>query len=140
MSVPLSPIRACVFDAYGTLLDIASPVADEADALGSRAGELSALGIRLTAVEGALTLLQGSLQGLSDDLGARIARLIERHRSTRRAVDELRAALVERDRRVIELDAKLAAFERVRAELLQRIDALVAQVDRLAEAGAESAS
>jgi chromosome segregation ATPase len=75
-----------------------------------------------------------------DELGARIARLIERHRSTRRAVDELRAALVERDRRVIELDAKLAAFERVRAELLQRIDALVAQVDRLAEAGSESAS
>ena len=32
-----------MFDAYGTLLDIASPVADEADALGSRAGELSAL-------------------------------------------------------------------------------------------------
>ena len=76
---------------------------------------------------------------LVDELGARIARLIERHRSTRRAVDELRAALVERDRRVIELDAKLAAFERVRAELVQRIDALVAQVDRLAEAGSEGA-
>jgi chromosome segregation ATPase len=77
---------------------------------------------------------------LVDELGARIARLIERHRSTRRAVDELRAALVERDRRVIELDAKLAAFERVRAELLQRIDALVAQVDRLAEAGSAGGS
>jgi chromosome segregation ATPase len=67
-----------------------------------------------------------------DELGAGIARLVERHRSTRRAVDELRAALLERDRRVIELDAKLAAFERVRAELLRRIDALVAQVDQLA--------
>jgi chromosome segregation ATPase len=76
---------------------------------------------------------------LVDDLGARIARLIDRHRSTRRAVDDLRAALLERDRRVIELDAKLAAFERVRAELMRRIDALVAQVDRLAEAGSEGA-
>ena len=76
---------------------------------------------------------------LVDDLGARIARLIDRHRSTRRAVDDLRAALVERDRRVIELDAKLAAFERVRGELMRRIDALVAQVDRLAEAGSEGA-
>ena len=76
---------------------------------------------------------------LVDALGARIERLIERHRSTRRAVEELRAALLERDRRVIELDAKVAAFERVRGELLRRIDALVAQVERLAEADPEGA-
>ncbi len=74
---------------------------------------------------------------LVDELGAGISRLVERHRSMRRAVDELRAALVERDRRVIELDAKLAAFERVRAELLRRIDALVARVDELAAARPE---
>lgn len=79
----------------------------------------------------------GAEGDLVDELGARIARLVERHRSTRRAVDELRAALLERDRRVIELDAKLAAFERVRAELLRRIDALVAQVDALVEARPE---
>jgi hypothetical protein len=74
---------------------------------------------------------------LVDELRGGIARLVERHRSTRRAVDELRVALVERDRRVVELDAKLAAFERVRAELLSRIDALVAQVDQLADAAGE---
>lgn len=68
---------------------------------------------------------------LVDELGARIARLVERHRSTRRAVDELRAALLERDRRIVELDAKLASFERVRSDLLQRIDGLVAQIDAL---------
>ena len=43
MPALLGPIRACVFDAYGTLLDIGSPVATEAAALGPRAGELSAL-------------------------------------------------------------------------------------------------
>ena len=44
MTVPaLGGIGACVFDAYGTLLDVASPVAAEAAALGSRAGELAAL-------------------------------------------------------------------------------------------------
>ena len=39
----LGRIGACVFDAYGTLLDVTSPVAAEAAALGSRAGELAAL-------------------------------------------------------------------------------------------------
>lgn len=37
------PIRACVFDAYGTLLDLNSATAAEAAALGPRAAELSAL-------------------------------------------------------------------------------------------------
>lgn len=62
----------------------------------------------------------------------RVERLVERHRATRRAVDELGSALVERDRRIVELDAKLASFERLRADLLGRIDALVVEVDRLA--------
>jgi hypothetical protein len=73
-------------------------------------------------------------------LGERIERLVERHRATRRAVDELGSALVERDRRIVELDAKLAAFERLRGDLLGRIDALVVEVDRLASAGEERAS
>lgn len=37
------PVRACVFDAYGTLLDVGSPVAAETAALGPVAAELSAL-------------------------------------------------------------------------------------------------
>lgn len=36
-------VRACVFDAYGTLLDFNSAVADETDALGDRAAALSEL-------------------------------------------------------------------------------------------------
>ena len=73
-------------------------------------------------------------------LGARIERLVEKHRATRRAVDELGKALVERDRRIVDLDARLAAFEGARADLLKRIDALVAEVDRLASAGDERSS
>ncbi len=66
------------------------------------------------------------------ELGDRIEWLVERHRATRRAVEELSAALGERDRRIVELDAKLAGFERLRGELLDRIDALVREIDRLA--------
>lgn len=73
-------------------------------------------------------------------LRERVERLVERHRATRRAVDELGGALVERDRRIVELDAKLAAFERLRADLLGRIDALVVEVDRLASVGDQRAS
>lgn len=39
----LSGIRACVFDAYGTLFDFASAAADCADVLGDKAGPLTAL-------------------------------------------------------------------------------------------------
>ncbi|MFL5335060.1 MAG: HAD-IA family hydrolase [Geminicoccaceae bacterium] len=36
-------VAACVFDAYGTLLDVASAVTAEAATLGPKAGELNAL-------------------------------------------------------------------------------------------------
>ncbi|MGH2958789.1 MAG: hypothetical protein ACRDKE_04245 [Solirubrobacterales bacterium] len=68
---------------------------------------------------------------LIGELGERVEWLVERQRATRRAVDELSSALSERDRRIVELDAKLASFERMRGELLGRIDSLVSQIDRL---------
>ena len=40
---PLAGIRACVFDAYGTLFDVASATRACADALGERAGPLATL-------------------------------------------------------------------------------------------------
>jgi len=43
MTAPLFGIRACVFDAYGTLFDFASAAASCADVLGDRAGRLTAL-------------------------------------------------------------------------------------------------
>ena len=73
-------------------------------------------------------------------LSERVEWLVERHRATRRAVDELSLALVERDRRIVELDAKLAGFERVRGELLDRIDALVGDLDGLGSASDDRAS
>ena len=73
-------------------------------------------------------------------LSERVEWLVERHRATRRAVDELGSALVERDRRIVELDAKLAGFERLRGELLERIDALVGDFDRLGCSGDDRAS
>ena len=39
----LSGIRACVFDAYGTLFDVGGPVAKLANEIGPRAAEISAL-------------------------------------------------------------------------------------------------
>ncbi|HTO07186.1 MAG TPA: hypothetical protein VMR86_09020 [Myxococcota bacterium] len=83
---------------------------------------------------------------LDDDLlevlSHRVERLVDRQRATQRAVSELREALSVRDRRIVELDAKLAASERARDELVARIDALIQRVDALMAAqdqGAEAA-
>src|SRR6516225_3948494 len=43
MATALSGIRACVFDAYGTLFDYASAAAGCRDALGDKLGPLTAL-------------------------------------------------------------------------------------------------
>ena len=43
MATALSGIRACVFDAYGTLFDCAAAAAGCADVLGDRTGPLTAL-------------------------------------------------------------------------------------------------
>ena len=74
----------------------------------------------------------GGKTDLIADLAGRVEWLVERQRATRRAVDELNGALSDRDRRIVELDAKLASFERLRADLLGRIDALVGEIDRMA--------
>jgi len=39
----ISPIGACVFDAYGTLFDVAAAAAQCSDALGDKAAPLAAL-------------------------------------------------------------------------------------------------
>lgn len=43
LPAPVSGIRLCVFDAYGTLFDVHSAVARERDAIGPRADEMSAI-------------------------------------------------------------------------------------------------
>ena len=67
-------------------------------------------------------------------------RLVERQRATQRAVNELREAVAQRDRRIVELDAKLGAAERARGEMVARIDALLAEVDEMMKAEAEPAA
>ena len=79
-------------------------------------------------------------QDLVGALEDRVRQLVERLRATQRAVGEAREAVAARDRRIVELDAKLAASERARAELVARIDALLVDVDALireADAGPE---
>ena len=70
------------------------------------------------------------------ELGTGVQRLVERQRATQRAVNELREAVAQRDRRIVELDAKLAAAERARGELVARIDALLADVEAMMKADA----
>ena len=70
------------------------------------------------------------------ELGGRVQRLVERQRATQRAVNELREAVAQRDRRIVELDAKLAAAERSRGELVARIDTLLADVETMMKAEA----
>jgi hypothetical protein len=54
-------------------------------------------------------------------------------------VNELREAVAQRDRRIVELDAKLAVAERARGEMVARIDALLTEVDEMMKAEAEPA-
>jgi len=68
------------------------------------------------------------------ELGTSVQRLVERQRATQRAVNELRDAVAQRDRRIVELDAKLAAAERARGELVARIDALLTDVEAMIKA------
>jgi hypothetical protein len=58
------------------------------------------------------------------ELGGRVQRLVERQRATQRAVNELREAVAQRDRRIVELDAEAGCGRaRSRGELVARIDA-----------------
>jgi len=76
-------------------------------------------------------LVESDLWG---ELGTSVQRLVERQRATQRAVNELRDAVAQRDRRIVELDAKLAAAERARGELVARIDGLLAEVEAMLRA------
>jgi chromosome segregation ATPase len=68
-------------------------------------------------------------------LEERIARLIERHRDARRTIAELRSQLKERDRRVGELNERVYALGRVRADARKRVDRLIAELERLERRG-----
>jgi septal ring factor EnvC (AmiA/AmiB activator) len=80
--------------------------------------------------------LHPASESLLDLLEDRLRRLVERHREARDQIAELRAQLKVRDQRIGELTEKVHARGRVRGEVERRIDALIAQLDRLERAPA----
>ena len=64
-------------------------------------------------------------------LEERIASLVERHRDSRKRVEELEASLAEREERIAELTRQAGEQQRVRAEARDRVTRLIEQVAEL---------
>jgi chromosome segregation ATPase len=64
-------------------------------------------------------------------LEERVTRLVERYRTSQGTIEELEAALREREREVIALNEKLSALGKSRTAALQRLEGAIAEVDRL---------
>ncbi len=64
-------------------------------------------------------------------LEERIASLVERHRDSRKRVEELEAALAEREARIGELTHQAGEQQRVRAEARERVTRLIGRVAEL---------
>jgi chromosome segregation ATPase len=64
-------------------------------------------------------------------LEERVTRLVERYRTSQGTIEELEAALREREREVIALNEKLSALGRSRTAALERLEGAIAEVDRL---------
>jgi chromosome segregation ATPase len=67
-------------------------------------------------------------------LEQRVGSLVERHRETRKSVEELSAALEERELRLAELSREVAEHEQQRARLRERVLKLAAQVEEFEKA------
>ena len=62
-------------------------------------------------------------------LEQRIEALVDRHREAVDKIEDLRAQVVERDRRISELNGQVATLQRVRNEVLRRVEGLITRVD-----------
>jgi septal ring factor EnvC (AmiA/AmiB activator) len=80
--------------------------------------------------------LRPASESLLDLFEDRLRRLVQRHREAREQIAELRAQLKVRDQRIGELTDKVHAAGRMRGEVERRLDALIAQLDRLERAPA----
>jgi hypothetical protein len=85
-------------------------------------------------VEGTSARLRPASESLLDLFEDRLRRLVQRHREAREQVAELRAQLKVRDQRIGELTEKVHAAGRLRGEVQRRLDALIAEVDRVERA------
>ena len=77
---------------------------------------------------------------LLDLLEARTRDLIERHRRSKKTVEELRAQGRERDRRIAELTERVRTLEKKLTEARQRVQRMIEQIERLERAGRSSGS
>ncbi len=73
---------------------------------------------------------------LIEVLATRVEALVERQRAAQVEVERLRAQLDERERRIRELERGAEAARRMRSEVGQRLDGLIANVERLQRARA----
>jgi chromosome segregation ATPase len=72
-------------------------------------------------------------------LEERVTRLVERYRASQGTIEELRATLREWERKVAELTEKVDALDQSRSAALERLEGVIAQVDRLEKGGTASA-
>ena len=73
-------------------------------------------------------------------LEQQIGYLIQRHRETRKTVDELRAVLSDRERKIAALEQQIGETRKLRNEVVSRVDALIVELDRLQADGDEALS
>ena len=64
-------------------------------------------------------------------LEEKVARLVERHREARKTIQDMRVQLKEREQRIGELTDRVYTLGRVRDDARKRLEALIAQIDRL---------
>lgn len=83
--------------------------------------------------------LRPASESLLDLFEDRLRRLVQRHREAREQVAELRAQLKVRDQRIGELTEKVHAAGRLRGEVQRRLDALIAELERVERASSAAA-
>lgn len=64
-------------------------------------------------------------------LEERVARLVERHRDARKTIQDMRGQLKDREQRIGELTDRIYTLGRVRDDARKRLEALIAQIDRM---------
>jgi chromosome segregation ATPase len=72
-------------------------------------------------------------------LEERVTRLVERYRASQGTIEQLKAKLRERERKLAELNEKVYALDQLRSAALERLEGAIAQVDRLEKGGMASA-
>ncbi len=70
-------------------------------------------------------------------LEQQLQQLIERHRDSRKTIEEMQGVIGERDRQIALLEMQAGESVELRTRVASRIDGLVAEIDRLQSAAEE---